>query len=282
MRCKSCGYALLNLPEKRCPECGQAFALTDFWFVREAVHFQCPHCTKRFRGNDEQGLPAVREFDCPGCGQHVHVNDLHVIPLVDDPDAITTRPGCPWERAEPDFFRTLGRAMVAPGRLFREVRFTGHRARAWSFALLVAWAAALGPFVLWCVLLAQQRSGWSLMAPMAGRLIFVIVRTPVVATIVLWCFAAAAHGLVMLTGRRHGYWATVKAVSYGSAPMVLGIIPYAGAAVGAVWSLVAITVGLRYMQERSTGVAVCAALAGVLASLVVGAGLLILAPGLLL
>jgi hypothetical protein len=79
MKCKNCDYALWNLTEPRCPECGTGFDVQQYWFAPGSVIFKCPFCQHPHEGRDARGLP----FDagkCEGCGQLLVVEQMAVQP----------------------------------------------------------------------------------------------------------------------------------------------------------------------------------------------------------
>jgi hypothetical protein len=80
MRCRSCDYALWNLPAGRCPECGDPFKPSDFDFIVGQVRFLCPHCRQAYYGDDKRGQLRPRAFNCVRCGQAVHIDDTLLLP----------------------------------------------------------------------------------------------------------------------------------------------------------------------------------------------------------
>ena len=82
-------------------------------------------------------------------------------------------------------------------------------------------------------------------------------------------FAAWLHLCVYLLGGRNGIMQTVKAILYGRTPrLLLGWIPVIGFIFG-LWSLALGIVGIRELQEMSTGKAILAVAIAVIIPLIV-------------
>ncbi|PKL57598.1 MAG: hypothetical protein CVV34_06680, partial [Methanomicrobiales archaeon HGW-Methanomicrobiales-5] len=82
-------------------------------------------------------------------------------------------------------------------------------------------------------------------------------------------FAAWLHLWVYILGGRKGIMQTLKAIIYGNTPrLLLGWIPVIGF-VFAIWSLVLGILGIRELQEMSTGKAILAVVIAVIIPLIV-------------
>src|SRR5690606_13268834 len=69
MHCRECDYALWNLTEARCPECGSPFDVGDYVFERGTVAFACPLCGHEHDGMGPLYQPWLgRDSTCRGCG----------------------------------------------------------------------------------------------------------------------------------------------------------------------------------------------------------------------
>jgi len=76
----------------------------------------------------------------------------------------------------------------------------------------------------------------------------------------LFIGAGIVHLGVLLVGGKKGYLQTVKAIGYGYTPQfILGWIPFINIIAG-IWALVIEIIGVRELQEVSTGRAIIAAL----------------------
>jgi hypothetical protein len=77
------------------------------------------------------------------------------------------------------------------------------------------------------------------------------------------------HIFVWLLGGRKGYVQTVKAVMYGSTPgLLLSWIPIIGF-IGGIWSIILEILGIRELQEISTGRAIAAVILAVVIILII-------------
>jgi len=80
MRCQKCGYALWNLREARCPECGEPFDARQWEFAPETVRFECPHCAAELPAMPRRGI-----WDrCGKCDRKFRWRGVTVVPLVDE------------------------------------------------------------------------------------------------------------------------------------------------------------------------------------------------------
>ncbi len=87
----------------------------------------------------------------------------------------------------------------------------------------------------------------------------------------LFIGAAIIHIFVILLGGKKGYTQTTKALAYGMTPqLLLGWIPFIGIIAG-IWALIVEILGIRELQEMSTGKAVLAViLPGIIIGIIVG------------
>jgi hypothetical protein len=105
---------------------------------------------------------------------------------------------------------------------------------------------------------------WGMAFPV--MVFFLILVGGFIGTLVL---AAWIHLWVYILGGRRGIMQTVHAVMYGSTPrLLLGWIPFLGI-IFALWSLVLKVIGIRELQDLSTGKAVLAIAVAVIIPLVI-------------
>lgn len=74
--------------------------------------------------------------------------------------------------------------------------------------------------------------------------------------VMLFISAGLIHALLrLLGGGREGYGATLKALCYSNAPMILAVVPMCGAMVGGLWALVLqfLLVGPAHREETGKG-----------------------------
>lgn len=94
----------------------------------------------------------------------------------------------------------------------------------------------------------------------AGAAIIFFVLFMILAIIGAFISGAILHIFVYIVGGRKGISQTIKAVMYGSTPgLLLGWIPIIGFIAG-IWSLVLEILGIRQLQELTTGRAILAVL----------------------
>jgi hypothetical protein len=77
MRCVTCGYALWNLNQPRCPECGRSFAVTDWDFAPGSVSFACAGCGASLY----ESSFGMDEVMCSNCDSAVDWSCVRVIPV---------------------------------------------------------------------------------------------------------------------------------------------------------------------------------------------------------
>src|SRR4051812_39263898 len=105
MFCKTCNYALWNIPDRRCPECGTGFKPSDFRFVPGAVRFCCPHCSQAYYGTTAEGHLQPRSFLCVNCHQPVEMDATIVLPAEGVAEELTSAERMPWLDDSLGFFR---------------------------------------------------------------------------------------------------------------------------------------------------------------------------------
>ena len=85
--------------------------------------------------------------------------------------------------------------------------------------------------------------------------------SPIWLLVALFAAAGIVHlFLLLVRGARHGFGPTLRVFSFSAGPQLLCVVPYVGAAVGGIWSLVITIIGLRETHETTTGKAVAAIL----------------------
>lgn len=290
MRCKTCDYALWNLPpeaKRACPECGSPFKPSDFTFAINSVQFRCPHCGQSYYGTDEKGHLVPSEFDCVKCAGHITMDDCLLTPAAGVPESQTRPDVQPWlERTRIGrwraYWQTVGRSFVAPGALMRATPVESSVGPAWTFLLINLLAPYLIgslPFTLLFlgIMLAGPAGGGGGWAPMVASLAALTIGAVVVMGVLVLFWALSAHALLHLTGPKGELKRTVEAICYSSGPNVLYGIPllgcYIGGSVGAVWWLVSACIAIKEAHRVSAGRAALAGIAFPAVSLVLAVGL---------
>ncbi len=237
MRCQSCGYALWNLSEPRCPECGRGFDVRYFRFQPGTVVFDCPLCGQEHHGGGEFGLPAVVGLDCEGCGQAIDVGQMRVRPIVNDlqeAEAGLALP-LPWdERSQLGVARawwgTFVLSLRRPTELGQRISIHCPFEDAVWFAItshIIAWAAGLVALAVVALVtgLVAEAIGWvCAYTCIAGAAVLI---WPAIATII---WALTVHAPLLLTGRTRSHIErTAAALCYAQGPIALfafGVIPF--------------------------------------------------------
>lgn len=230
MHCRTCGYALWNLPTNVCPECGTTFDLRTYQFQPGTVEFACPVCDHRYLGHGPNYVPSdADEVECLQCHQKVATAQFRVIPLT--PDAVAIDPQrVAWEHRHivgfwKAWWATWKLAVLKPAELGSQLGAGRSGWDAVGFAALTHGMSSVIGMVVVLVLVAGMMfsSGggggmnWAHISLFSGW-VFTMAW-------MLFC-VLTAHVVVKLTGRHRGDWVlTVRALSYAQAPFLLASIP---------------------------------------------------------
>ena len=295
MRCKSCDYPLWQIKGRQCPECGRAFAPSEFEFVLNSVRFCCPHCEQDYYGTGAKGHLEPRTFACVKCERTIDMDEMVLLPTEGVEEAQTETDSNPWIRPRKGmvgaWFATVGRALVAPARLIRCTPPDASTGRAMAFAgvtmLVVAVVSTIPPILMSGLMMGVGtmaggggRGGGAGMPAGMGNMMLAQVGVTfgwTIAWVVGWILAltAVAHGLLRITGRcEHGIGRTFQTMCYSSGANVVSAAPCVGM-FGAVWWVVSAVVMLREGQKVSGGRAALAVLTLPVIGLIAGVGFVI-------
>ncbi len=269
MRCRECGYSLLNLTEPRCPECGEAFEVTSYTFPAGAVRFACPHCGHEHEPNDDRGLISPWRFACDGCGREIDLNRTRVTPVYPDVEAILlpSGAGVPWEDVRLKgrwrrWYRTMKLVLYDPHRFYASVRWPGDVQKASGFeAATHALSAGLflgvpliagGLLVLGASAASPSKEVFTnvlLSIPIGG----VLAAALMVATLLVSGVAGMVlHGCVrLLAGRKGSLAVTSTIVAYGCAPLLVAWVPLFGPLGAFIWSAGLLAQGVETLHQLS-------------------------------
>ncbi len=250
MQCRTCGYALLNLSEPRCPECGSGFDIRSYRFVPDTVAFACPYCDHLHGGSGESYLPATTEqATCLGCGQAMTVSAMRVVPLANDVKAYSTD-RVPWEDHQQlgrwrAFWRTWGLAMVMPHKLGPMVGGPGGSfVAALGFAMIVNGVAFAIFSLSWIVLFAVFFVLFDSMGTGSGlgmsEILFasgccggVTLFGLLLPLLITAIHGGGAHLLLAITGRHDGdFNTTARSLLYAQSPALIVAMPFCGVPYG--------------------------------------------------
>jgi Uncharacterized protein conserved in archaea len=164
--------------------------------------------------------------------------------------------------------------ILNPGETFQKSKADDMETSLPYFAILVLINAILSAIIA-AILPLPQYTGMAGGVSLPILVFFIVLVAEFIFTLV---FGAWLHLWVYLVGGRKGIWETMKAVIYGSTPsLLLGWIPVISI-LFALWSVVLWTLGVRDLQELSTGKAIVAVAIAILIPLAI---ILILAAYLL-
>ncbi len=245
MHCRECGYALWNLSEPTCPECGTGFDLHDYRFEPGTAEFLCPLCGHAHAGRTPYGLPGLVWRNCEGCGERIDVDQMAVRPAGDEPvpAELISRTAMTWTNRDRlgvvrAWWQTIRLIVTRPADVGRRLAY---------FDLFDdgAWFVSFSYMILFCVLgvilgLSSIYAGELEPVYFYGALYVPcgIVFSIVVPPAVMMIAAFAAHPfLVTFTDPRHGFNRTVSSLCLGQWPaglLVLAIVPHAGPVLAAV------------------------------------------------
>ncbi|MCZ6836732.1 MAG: YIP1 family protein [Planctomycetota bacterium] len=267
MRCKSCEYSLWNLTARQCPECGAPFKPNEFEFKPNAVCYCCLHCEQTYYGTTEQGHLRPEEFDCVKCGNHVHMDEMILRPTEGVPEQDTRADYNPWlERHREGRFRswrkTIGRALIAPGRLMQSTPVESSTGQAWWYAIATSLIMTLVgmllivPIVLLFVLGTGPQGGVSaasILGSMSLGFGFTVVFSFFFIFIVVGIWGALTHVLLLMTGQvSHGIGRTYQAMCYSSGANIISALFFCGGQyVGWVWWIVSAIIMVKEGQKTS-------------------------------
>jgi len=265
MRCEHCQYLLYNLPDRRCPECGEPFDVEQYRFEPGDVSFRCPHCEQAYFGNDEQGLPNPRAFECVQCQRTITLEQMLVVPEVEGAEG-ETRPATPWaRRGEIGLIRgwwdTTKMILFSPGDFYARFSAPGF-SESWKYAALTV---LFGNIFAAAYNLAQYaifpQPGTSV-AEMIGFTVGYIAVGPTLGTIInAVIYAALIHvALWLIEPNRRDYATTRDAFFFSNAAAFWLIVPLAGGFVFWVWQIVVMVIAVRHVQRTTTGRAAIAVL----------------------
>ncbi len=270
----------------KCPNCGYMQDVPDEKIPPRAEKATCPQCREKFKfrtvnqkdfllEQDNKGSPSPEETASGGPGVQDQKTDdslwssLERMGGEEHRDEQYTDAAhekgyeVPWENLEqtgffPGLLETIKRVMLAPAPFFYRMPLKG-LSMPLAFFLIIMVVQALATFI-WSSTgimptAAQHGSGepgTGMMGFMGMGSVFIIIVYPFFMGI--WLFVASGITHLFLTlfqAGKSGFEATFRATAYGSAPMILGILPFLGPVAGALWSLGVTVIGYKNIHETS-------------------------------
>lgn len=256
MFCKVCNYALWNLKERTCPECGTGFAPSQFRFTPNSIRFLCPHCAQQYFGTSRTGHLVPDSFSCVSCHRHIRMDEMILVPAEGVDERHTRARGNPWTDAHgrPSiraWFRTTLMSLFSPVSLIAATDEQTPRKRTLAYAVLTAaLASALSiimPFMVLMPILAplgvnargvEALAIYALGVIASGLLMYALVPL----------YACIAHAIIWFGEPKKSFRTTMHAVAMSSGPNVFWAVPVFGfmtGPVGLVWWGVSLSVMLR-------------------------------------
>ena len=246
---------------------------------------RCPSCRNTFSTNRSG------RQDCPVCGKPLVVPEVaQATPPSAAAPETPPQPegprGTPWERREElglwsAWGQTMQQALFEPARLFASARLDRNPAQLWFVLSLSVFWMAEQLFTLLMPNRPDQVLGWLSQVVPPERLalakqmldrnakfnspavtLLMVLLTPAIVWLFLYLNAGVTHLIALLFGQaKRGFPATFAACAYGSAPLVLLIIPGCGSVIATIWIVVLIGVGLKETHGITPGGAAATVLA---------------------
>jgi len=181
----------------------------------------------------------------------------------DPTDSLPSAENVPWENLDrfgffPGFFETIKRVMLHPIRFFSGLMFEPGIGKPLIFYLLIAEVQALAQF-FWQMsgvvpMMTNTPGGSQVGLGMMGMgSAFILIMYPLILTVMLFIMVGVNHlCLLLFKAADRGFSGTFRAVTYGSAPMVLALIPLIGPVIGALWTMTTTFFGYKYIHRTTT------------------------------
>lgn len=259
VECKTCGYSLWRIKERVCPECGSAFAPSEFDFNLNSVQFCCPHCNQDYYGTGDRGHLVPSVFNCVRCHRAITMDECVCLPtdgVGDDKTRVFVHPFLEDRRNVLfRFFSTIGAAMVRPAELGESAPKDRGLLPSIVFASVMSVAVTCIGGILFMFLIMSLGGMMG-----AATVPFIILGVLLAGPLTLLVWAVLSHGILKVSGEtRGGFGLTFSTLNFCSGSNVLAIFPCLGMYVGNIWPLVSFCIALPKAQRVSAGRGVAAA-----------------------
>ncbi|SDB04259.1 hypothetical protein SAMN05660653_00201 [Desulfonatronum thiosulfatophilum] len=170
----------------------------------------------------------------------------------------------PWERLDlhgffPGMWETIKRAMLRPVGFFQAMPVGSGQIKPLIFYLLIAEFQIVLQMLWEMTGVAPGMAGEG--EAMGINVLMLLVGYPAILTLLLYVMAVLVHSCLNLVGgATRGFEGTFRALTYGSAPMVMTIVPIIGPLIGAIWSLVVTFLGYKHIHGTTTAKVILAML----------------------
>lgn len=226
----------------------------------------CPRC--------REPLADPPEPFCVRCGAAVESSPEIPPPPAEDPAPAAPAPepvppprGIPWDERDRLGFatalvETTVQVLRAPTDFYRRMRPSGGVGSALAYGLVVAYAGFVAKALydwIFQSLLGTQDLGLGpeldrafAMMQGGGGLLLQLLVGPIALAAAMFLSAALNHvALMILGGARAGFEATFRVCAFANAANVVSLVPFCGALVAAVWTVVLTIVGLSVVHGIS-------------------------------
>ncbi|MCZ7356441.1 MAG: YIP1 family protein [Candidatus Methanoperedens sp.] len=174
-----------------------------------------------------------------------------------------------------DFIEKVKGFLIEPAKTFDAVKEDSLEETIKYYAIIAAINSALSAVLLAFAgallgsMMGFRGLGMIMMGVGAGAAILFFIESMILVIIGAFIGGAILHIFVYLLGGRKGIEQTIKAVMYGLTPLLLlGWIPIIGF-IATIWSLVLEILGIRQLQELTTGKAALAVLIPVIIAVII-------------
>ena len=239
------------------------------------VEMVCPYCRFSRVVRLDKIPPGAKSAICPSCRQRFEFASQikdgsgagNGLQREDSPGeegdtrSVAGKGEAPWENlTELGTWRaitsTVKATLFSPGTFFRSLTSKGGQGKPFAFGLTVG--SLGGMFSLFWHFLSVTAGGERTDDPVFGRMgiglffLTLIIIIPVMVTVGIYIYSGILHlMLLLLRGGKNGFEATFRVVAYSEAAQLWGLIPFIGGAVGGIWQLIVLIIGLREIQEAS-------------------------------
>jgi predicted Zn finger-like uncharacterized protein len=247
-----------------CPHCGFSREIPDEKIPPKATVATCPKCHQKFTFRQAENDPIDILFDdvkreedtvspiaAPPVEEVRETPHRHASQRTDELDL-------PWESLETyglvqGFYQTIMRVMKSPVRLFSSMPLGRGIGRPLLFYLILAEIEILFQF-MWGMagITGGMQTEGTLLEGMGVSSVMILVFYPFFLTLGVFLGTAVVHvSLKVVRGATAGFEATFRALTYGSAPMILSIFPLIGPIVGAVWALATTLIAYKHVHRTT-------------------------------
>jgi hypothetical protein len=227
-----------------CPSCHFSKEIPRDTIPVGARWVTCPRCKRRFEFAAAPPAPQVEQEE----EREVPEDDLR-------------RGPSPWEdRTElgiwQGIYATFKGVLFSPDRLFGSLTYKGGIKEPLAIGLLFGSIGSMfGTF--WNFLIEGEGAvsmGHDLLGYLGLNLMFLLtlILTPFFVLLIMFVTSGILHlFLLIVRAGHHGFEGTFRVVAFSQATQILGVVPFIGGIVGALWYIVVQIIGLRQMHETS-------------------------------